>query len=197
MTGTEKNIKRLFDIFFATLGLIVLGWFIALLALISKIVIKGDGFFKQKRVGQHGNLFTIYKIETIYTKEQKKENSQITKLGAFMRKHKIDELPQLYNVLIGDMSFVGPRPDISGFADELKGESKIILSVKPGITGPATLFFRNEEKLLSSQKNPQRYNKEIIWPKKVALNIKYIKEYSLTKDFQFLYSTLLLQICQK
>lgn len=190
MTATEKNIKRVFDVFFASIGLFILGWFILLMAIISKIDINGNGFFKQKRVGQHGNLFTIYKIETIHPEEVKKESPHITRFGQFIRKYKIDEFPQLWNVLKGTMSFVGPRPDISGFADKLKGEATLILSVKPGITGPATLHFRNEEELLQAQVNPEVYNKEIIWPQKVALNIQYVKEYRFTKDIQYLYKTL-------
>lgn len=190
MTTTEKNIKRVFDVFFACIGLLVVGWLILFMAIISKIVIKGNGFFKQKRVGQFGKLFTIYKIETIHPEEAKKENPQITKFGTFIRKHKIDEFPQLWNVLQGTMSFVGPRPDIAGFADQLEGEANIILSVKPGITGPATLHFRNEEELLATQKNPEAYNKEVIWPQKIAINIQYVQKYRFTKDIQYLYKTL-------
>lgn len=197
MTTTEKNIKRVFDVFFACIGLLIVGWFILLMAMISKISIKGNGFFKQKRVGQYGKLFTIYKIETIHPDEAKKEIPQITKLGTFIRKYKIDEFPQLWNVLEGTMSFVGPRPDIAGFADELEGEANIILSVKPGITGPATLRFRNEEELLATQENPEAYNKEVIWPQKIALNIQYVQTYRFTKDIQYLYKTLFSSSCQK
>ncbi len=166
MTTSEKNIKLAFDVFLACIGLFLLGWFILLMAIISKKAIRGNGFFKQKRVGQYGNLFTIYKIETIHPEEAKKENPQITKLGIFIRKYKINEFPQLLNVLEGTMSFVGSRPDIVGFADQLEDEAKIILSVKPGITGPATLYFRNEEELLATQENPEAYNKEVTWQQK-------------------------------
>ena len=189
MTKIEKNTKRIFDIFFACIGLLVLGWFILLMAFISKIVIGGGGFFKQKRVGQNGMLFTIYKIETIHPKEAIKENPGISKLGQFLRNYKIDEFPQFWNVLEGTMSFVGPRPDLPGFADELEGEAKIILSVKPGITGPATLYFRNEQIILKTQINPKAYNREVIWPQKIKLNIQYVKEYHFIKDIQYLYKT--------
>lgn len=189
MTKTEKNIKRVFDVFFACIGLLVFGWVILLTAIISKIFIGGNGFFKQKRVGQYGKLFTIYKIETIHPKEAKKESPTISKLGQLIRKYKIDEFPQFWNVLEGTMSFVGPRPDLPGFADELEGEAKVILSVKPGITGPATLYFRNEETVLKAQENPEIYNREVIWPQKIVLNIQYVKEYCFIKDIQYLFKT--------
>lgn len=189
LTKTEKNIKRVFDVFFACLGLLLIGWFILLTAIISKIAIGGNGFFKQKRVGQYGKLFTIYKIETIHPKEAIKEKPDISRLGQFIRNYKIDEFSQLWNVLEGAMSFVGPRPDLPGFADELEGEAKIILSVKPGITGPATLHFRNEEAVLKAQENPETYNREVIWPQKIELNIQYVKEYRFKKDIQYLYKT--------
>ncbi len=192
MTDIDKNIKRGFDVFFSIFGLLLFGWLILLLALISKIFIKGNGFFKQKRVGQFGESFILYKIETIHPKEVKKEKQYITKIGQSIRKLKIDEFPQLWNVLEGKMSFVGPRPDVHGYADKLEGEERIILSVKPGITGPATLYFRQEEELLKSQGNAEKYNREIIWPQKVAMNINYIKEYSFLKDLYYICKTLFL-----
>ena len=191
MTITEKNIKRVFDVFFACFGLFMLGWLILTMAIISKIHIKGTGFFKQKRIGLHGKLFTIYKIETINPDEAKKENPQITWLGIFLRKYKIDELPQLYNVLIGDMSVVGPRPDVQGFTDELTGENEIIKSVRPGITGPATIYYRNEEQLLKNQSHPNQYNLEVIWPKKVEINKTYVQQYTFAKDLYYIYKTLI------
>jgi len=190
LTSVEKNIKRVFDVFFAGIGLIILGWLIIFSAILSKIMIGGDGFFVQNRVGQYGKLFTIYKIETIHPKEATKETPYISALGQFIRKHKIDEFPQLFNILEGTMSFVGPRPDVIGFADKLEGEQRKIINVKPGITGPATLFFRNEEELLKTHDKPEEYNKEIIWPQKVALNIKYVNEYSFIKDIYYIYKTL-------
>ncbi|WP_430410886.1 sugar transferase [Kordia sp.] len=189
MTNAEKNIKRVFDVFFACAGLLLLGWFILLTAIISKIFIGGNGFFKQQRVGQYGKLFTIYKIETIHPKEAVKKTPHISGLGQLIRHYKIDEFPQFWNVLEGTMSFVGPRPDLPGFADKLEGEATIILSVKPGITGPATLHFRNEETLLKTQNNPEIYNKEIIWPQKIAINIQYVKEYRFIKDIRYILKT--------
>ena len=118
-------------------------------------------------------------------------DSRITRLGKFLRKYKLDELPQLFNVLKGEMSFVGPRPDVKGFADKLEGNDSIILSVKPGITGPATLFFKNEELLLAKQQNIEEYNKTVIWPKKVELNRLYVENYSFKKDIYYIFKTIL------
>ena len=108
----------------------------------------------------------------------------------FLRKSKLDELPQLLNIVNGDMSFVGPRPDVQGYADKLEGEDRIVLDVKPGITGPAQLYFKNESKILSNQINPELYNKTVIWPKKVSINKAYIKNYPLLADFKYIYKTI-------
>jgi len=111
---------------------------------------------------------------------------RITRLGAFFRKAKIDELPQLINVLLGQMSFVGPRPDVPGFADRLQGEERIVLSVRPGITGPATLKYRNEEEILAQQDDPERYNREVIYPDKVKINVEYVRSYSFWRDLRYI-----------
>lgn len=119
-------------------------------------------------------------------------SNQPSVFGDFLRKSKLDELPQLYNVFLGDMSFVGPRPDLIGFADALEGEDRLILEVKPGITGPASLYFLNEQRLLDQVENAEKYNKEVIWPKKVELNLAYVKNYSFRKDIYYLLKTILL-----
>ena len=141
------------------------------------------GIFKQERVGMDGDLFTIYKIRTFKLEDDKIE---VTTFGKFLRKFKIDELPQLWNILKGDMSFVGPRPDVSGFADKLNGEDRIILSVRPGLTGPASIKFKNEEGILAQQSNPEDYNRNVIWPKKVEINKEYITNYSFFKDIYYI-----------
>ena len=115
---------------------------------------------------------------------------RITKLGKFLRKFKLDELPELYNVLINDMSFVGPRPDVPGFADKLDGENKKILELKPGITGPASLFFANEEELLSKVDNPIKYNLEVIYPKKIKINLDYYYNNSIYIDLIIIFKTI-------
>src|SRR5690606_5976569 len=112
---------------------------------------------------------------------------RITRSGAFLRRSKIDELPQLWNVLVGDMSLVGPRPDVPGYADQLEGEDRIILSVRPGITGPATVKYRNEEALLGGQPDAVRYNREVIWPDKVRINREYLGQRSFRNDLKYLF----------
>lgn len=120
-----------------------------------------------------------------------KGESRITPLGAVLRKYKLDELPELWNVLIGDMSLVGPRPDVPGYADRLEGEDRRMLLLKPGITGPASLKYRNEEELLAEQENPQRYNDEVLFPDKVRINIEYLDNWSFGKDIKIIVYTLL------
>jgi lipopolysaccharide/colanic/teichoic acid biosynthesis glycosyltransferase len=119
-------------------------------------------------------------------------DARITTLGGIFRKLKIDELPQLINVFLGQMSFVGPRPDVPGFADRLQDEERCILSIRPGITGPATLKYRYEEQLLAAQDDPERYNEEVIWPDKVRINLDYIRTWSLAKDIRYIWHTILM-----
>lgn len=194
MTKKDKTIKRVFDFLLALIGLFFT-WPIILVAwIIASIETKSNGFFLQKRVGENGKLFTIIKIKTMYPNKGSSittaNDKRVTKSGKFFRKYKIDELPQLVNVLIGDMSFVGPRPDVKGYADKLQGEDKIILSVKPGITGPATLKYKNEEEILAKVDNPIEYNDKVIWPDKVKINKEYIKNWSLKKDIEYIIKTI-------
>jgi lipopolysaccharide/colanic/teichoic acid biosynthesis glycosyltransferase len=157
---------------------------------------RSNGLFVQQRVGKDGKLFYVYKIKTmknvagIDTTITVSNDMRITKSGKFFRDTKIDELPQLWNVFKGDMSFVGPRPDVAGYADQLKGEDRVILSIRPGITGPASLKYKNEEALLAKQSDPKKYNDEVIWPDKVKINKAYIKEWSLKKDIQYIIKTI-------
>ena len=141
--------------------------------------------FKQTRIGKNGHPFTIYKLRSI-----PKGASQPNAWGVFLRKTKLDELPQLFNLLKGEMAIVGPRPDIPGYADKLQGDDRIILTVKPGITGLASLKYRNEEQLLAQQPNPQNYNDAIIWPDKVRINKWYAQNRSLIMDLQIIFYTL-------
>ena len=194
MTKKDKIVKRVFDFLLALIGLFFT-WPIILIAwIIASIETKSNGFFLQKRVGENGKLFTIIKIKTMYPNKGSSvttaNDKRVTKSGKFFRKYKIDELPQLVNVLIGDMSFVGPRPDVKGYADKLQGEDKIILSVKPGITGPATLKYKNEEEILAKVDNPIEYNDKVIWPDKVKINKEYIKSWSLKKDIEYIIKTI-------
>src|SRR5690606_14213086 len=157
---------------------------IVLLLLCATIDTRQWGMFSQIRVGQHGGLFRIYKIRTLRNGPHRLGHLEksATRLGVFLRQTKLDELPQLFNVLKGDMSFVGPRPDVVGFADRLEGEDRITLKVKPGITGPATLKYKDEELVLARQKDPERYNRTIIWPDKVEINKNYVQTYSFSLD---------------
>lgn len=184
MTKQQKNTKRIFDILTSFLGLIFLGPLICFFILLSRLIFRENGLFKQKRIGIEGVEFIIYKIKSIHS-----NNKKLSKYGQFIRQSKIDELPQLYNVIKGEMSIVGPRPDIKGFADMLTGSNRIILSVKPGITGPASIQFKNEEKLLQNQLNPELYNLKTIWPQKVKLNRDYVEQYTLRKDLFYIYKT--------
>ena len=188
-------IKRLFDFVMALVGLVTV-WFLILLAwLAASWDTKSNGFFIQKRVGKDGHLFHVVKIKTMRVDVSRTTtvtlagDPRITPLGRFFRRTKIDELPQLWNVLCGDMSFVGPRPDVPGFADQLQGEDRAVLSLRPGITGPATLAYRNEEELLAAHPDPERYNREVIYPDKVRLNLQYIKDWSLAGDIRYIWQT--------
>ena len=188
--------KRVFDLFFAVIGLAFLWWPIIIAAFLAWRNTNENGFFTQDRVGQFGEIFKVIKIRTMKsvsghdTTVTTANDIRITPLGKFFRKTKIDELPQLFNVLLGQMSFVGPRPDVPGFADVLADDDKVILSLKPGITGPATLAYKNEEELLASVENPEEYNRNIIFPDKVRLNKMYIQNYTLLADIKYIFLTI-------
>lgn len=188
--------KRCFDITLAAIGLVAAVWLILLAYLVASLDTRSHGLFAQQRVGRGGRLFTLYKIKTmrprahIHTTVTAANDPRITRIGRFLRRTKIDELPQLWNVLIGDMSFVGPRPDVPGFADRLGGEALAILSVRPGITGPATLHFRGEEELLARQPDPDTYNRTEVYPEKVRLNLEYLRHWGLMRDVRLIWDTL-------
>lgn len=188
-------IKSLFDRIMALVGLLIL-WPILLCVglLIALRMPQGPVLFRQKRVGQHGHLFTMVKFRTMTVHHNGPRISvageaRITPLGRVLRKYKLDELPELWNVLVGDMSFVGPRPEVPGYADLLEGEDREILQLKPGITGPATLKYRNIEELLAQQDDPQRYNDEVIYPDKVRLNKEYLHHHNFILDLRYIFQT--------
>ena len=188
--------KRVFDLFFSLLGIFFLWWLILFAALLAWLDTGENGFFTQVRVGQFGKIFKVIKIRTmkpstvVNTTVTTSNDSRITSLGRFFRRTKVDELPQLINVLLGQMSFVGPRPDVPGFADQLLDDERVILGIKPGITGPATLAYRNEEEILASVDDPEKYNSEVIFPDKVRINIEYINNYSLMGDVKYITATI-------
>lgn len=193
ITRQQLLVKRIFDLSLSILLFPFLALPIAVLVLICTVDTRQYGVFSQWRVGQHGRLFKIYKLRTL--KEEMHELGQLnrsaTRIGKVLRNTKLDELPQLFNVLKGDMSFVGPRPDVQGFADELTGEDRMILKVKPGITGPATLKYKDEEDILSLQLDPETYNRTIIWVDKVEINKKYVQNWSFSLDLTFIIKSIL------
>jgi lipopolysaccharide/colanic/teichoic acid biosynthesis glycosyltransferase len=197
LSPADKVQKRLFDIALSLFGIWLTWWLILLAWIIASFETRSNGLFMQKRIGKDGKPFLVFKIKTmknidgIDTAVTTSGDSRISKSGAFFRKMKIDELPQLFNVLLGTMSFVGPRPDVSGFADRLEGEDRVILTIRPGITGPASLKYKDEEELLAQQKDPEQYNRDVIWPDKVEINKAYIKEWSLKKDIICIIKTVL------
>lgn len=189
--------KSLFDRGASLFGLILLSPILLVVSVLIYIKMPGGpAIFKQKRVGKHGRLFTMYKFRSMTVRHSGssvsvKGESRITPLGAVLRKYKLDELPELWNVLIGDMSFVGPRPDVPGYADKLEGENRRVLLLKPGITGPASLKYRNEEELLAQQEDPQKYNDEVLFPDKVGINIEYLDHWSFWNDIKIIIYTIL------
>lgn len=183
MSAKQKIIKRVLDLFLSLVLIFLLVIPILILILIAAIDTNSSGIFIQKRIGLNSKSFYIYKLRTLDRKEQR-----ASRIGVFFRKSKLDELLQVFNVLKGDMSFVGPRPDVSGYADKLKGEDKIILSVRPGITGPASIKFRNEEEMLNN--DSLDLDERTLWKKKVEINKIYIKEYSLQKDLGYMFKTI-------
>ena len=193
-------LKYIFDRLVSLIGLLVLWPVFIIVAILIKVKMPGGPvLFVQKRVGRFGKLFTVHKFRSMTVRKETDaltgvaaaETARITPLGEKLRKYKLDELPELWDVLIGKMSFVGPRPDIPGYADQLQGEDREILKLRPGITGPASLKYRNEEDILASVDNPQQYNDEIIYPDKVRLNRYYLHHYSIIKDIQMIFCTVL------
>ena len=190
-------LKWLFDRIVSLFGLLLLWPVLIVVAILIKIKMPGGpALFIQKRVGRRGKLFTMHKFRSMTVSHSGSSVSvageaRITPLGAVLRKYKLDELPELWDVLIGNMSFVGPRPDVPGYADQLKGEDRRVLELRPGITGPASLKYRDEEELLAKVENPIDYNDTVIYPDKVRINLYYLDHYSFIKDIQMILCTVL------
>lgn len=161
------------------------GWIILLCVFIATIDTQSFGIFSQDRIGQYGKKFAIFKIKSMNDRLK-----TVTWFGRFLRKSKLDELPQLFNILKGDMSFVGPRPDVPGYYDLLEGENRKILELKPGLTSEASIKYRNEEKLLQSVVNPKFYNDEVIFPDKVKMNLEYYYNHNLLLDIKIILKTI-------
>ena len=167
-----------------------------MVAILIKVKMPGGPvLFTQHRIGKDGKLFTMYKFRSMTMSHSGSSisvagESRITPLGAVLRKYKLDELPELWNVLIGDMSFVGPRPDVPGYADSLQGEDRLILKLRPGITGPASLKYANEEEILATVNDPIKYNDEIIFPDKVRINLNYYYHHTFLGDIKLIFQTI-------
>lgn len=189
-------LKWIFDRVASFFGLLFLWPILLIVAILIRVKMPGGPvIFTQKRVGKGGKLFTMYKFRSMMVGHGGSSVSvagetRITPLGAKLRKFKLDELPELWNVLIGDMSFVGPRPDVPGYADKLTGSDRAVLKLKPGITGPASLKYRNEEEILARQSDPIKYNDEVIYPDKVRININYMKHWSFLLDLKIIIYTI-------
>ena len=193
-------LKWIFDRIVSLIGLVCLSWLYLIVAILIKVKMpEGPVFFVQKRVGRCGKLVKVHKFRSMTVQKKNEaftgiaaiETKRITPLGAKLRRYKIDELPELWDVFIGNMSFVGPRPDIPGYADQLKGDDLEVLRLRPGITGPASMKYRNEEEILASVDDPRKYNDEVIYPDKVRLNRYYLHNYSFVKDIQMIICTVL------
>ena len=189
--------KYIFDRIVALTAMILLSPVILILFIIHKIAMPGGAFvFKQERIGQHGKPFMIYKIRTMYDNAEQGgsvstyDDPRITPFGRWLRETKLDTILELINVLKGEMSFVGPRPDVAGYADKLQGNDRKILELRPGITGPASIKYRHEDKILAQQKDPKNYNDEIIYPYKVRINLDYYENWSFFLDIKIIFQTL-------
>ena len=189
LTPNQIITKRIFDLSLAVLLLPFVLIPVILLIILASLDTGQNGLFAQYRVGKNGRLFKLYKIRTLKGEGHDsivEIKQQETQFGSWLRKNKLDELPQIWNILSGSMSWVGPRPDVPGYADLLSGEDRIVLSVRPGLTGPATIKYKEEDRLLLAQEDPQDYNDNEIWPDKVEINKEYIKNWSLLKDIKYI-----------
>lgn len=190
--------KRIFDLFFSGLGILILSPVLILIYLLVFTTSKGGGLYLQERIGRHGVPFKIMKFRTMYVGSDRKglltvgkRDPRVTPVGYFLRKTKLDELPQLLNVFKGDMSLVGPRPEVAKYVDLYRAEDRIVLSVKPGITDFASIEFRDENHLLNDAADPEQAYIQEIMPRKLALNKEYIQKQSLAVDFGIILKTIL------
>lgn len=177
-------IKRIFDIVCAIAGIVLAFPLFVFIWVLASINTASNGMFIQTRIGQYGKHFRIYKLRTMHVK-----TNRVSKASEFLRKWKLDEIPQLFNIVKGDMSMVGPRPDIAGYYDLLQGENRNILNLKPGLTSLAAIKYANEETLLAVQSNPLQYNDTVIFPDKVRMNLNYYYNRSFWGDLKIICRT--------
>jgi len=185
LSTNQKTLKRVLDVVLSITLIPIFILPIGVLIIAASIDTKGVGLFFQNRVGQYGKVFTIIKIRTF------NETGKVSKYSAIIRKYKLDEFPQLFNILVGQMSFVGPRPDVFEVMNYLPSTDQIILTIKPGLTGPASLHYFNEEEILKTQQDPIEYNMKVLFPSKNAINKEYIKNYHIFNDLKYIYKTTL------
>ncbi|MGV8947307.1 MAG: sugar transferase [Lutibacter sp.] len=178
--------KRIFDLTFSLIAIALFFPVLLICLLLASADTNSTGLFLQERIGRLGKPFTIFKLRTMHSK-----TSNISHIGTFFRKFKLDELPQLFNVLLGNMSVVGPRPDVPGYYDNLKGEARKILELKPGLTSIATIKYADEEAILLQQQNPLLYNDTVLFPDKVKLNLDYYDHHTFFGDLKIIGQTLL------
>ena len=190
-------IKYIFDRFFSLIGLILVSPFLLAIFIVYKIKMpRGRFLYRQVRIGKNGKPFKICKIRTMIEDSESggsvttADDERILPFGRWLRESKVDTFLELINILIGDMSFVGPRPDVPGYADKLEGDDRIILKMRPGLTGPASIKYRHEDKILAQQNDPKKYNDEVIWPDKVKINKKYYENWSIWLDISILCKTI-------
>ena len=198
LNNANNALKRLFDIIFSSLGIIILSPFLIIIAVSIKLDSKGPVIFKQVRVGRRGNPFKVFKFRTMINDAEKYGeqitvggDKRITKIGAFLRKYKIDEFPQLFNILRGDMSFVGPRPEVPKYVALYNDEQKKVLNVRPGLTDIASIKYKNENEILKKSSDPiNTYIKEIM-PEKLGLYKEYINNYNIHIDMKLIFKTII------
>ena len=188
--------KRIFDLFFSCLGILFLLPIYIIIAILIKIDSNGDILYKQERIGKNGIPFYVLKFRTMIPNAFSKgaltvgsRDPRVTNIGFYLRKYKLDELPQLFNVFLGEMSFVGPRPEVKKYTDLYNAEQKKVLSVAPGITDYASIKFRNENDLLSESDDPEKLYINQIMPEKLNLNLKYINDNNVFKDIKIIFNT--------
>ena len=193
-----KTSKRLFDLFWASLGLALIWPVLVLIAIMVKCGDGGPVFFRQERVGRDGKLFRVWKFRTMITEAEKRgkqltvgSDPRITRVGHLLRRLKLDELPQLFNVLVGQMSFVGPRPEVPGYVELYTPEQKRILELVPGVTDPASIKYLDENDLLTEAADPERYYVEHIMPDKIRTSLEYGDRATVWSDFMIMVKTLL------
>jgi len=189
-------IKWCFDRIVALIGLVMLSVPLLVIAILIKTDSKGPVFFMQTRIGKGGKPFRICKFRTMVHQSEgdtvtTANDPRITRIGHWLRHSKVDCLTELINVLVGQMSLVGPRPDVPGYADQLEGDDRRLLQLRPGITGPASIKYRNEEEILAQQPDPKAYNDTVIWPDKVKINLDYLDHWSFMGDIKLIFKTIL------